>query len=136
MPYYSYSHTFKAHGSKLNQEELEMPCYWGILTDVIITFPPGCHGYVHVHIDDGLHQVFPTNAEETIALDAYTLPIRDEYELLPDTRKIYLRGWNEGNYDHKITVSFTIRMTERLTKTETLLNKLLNAFKTLTGYEE
>ena len=135
MPHYSYEHTFKANGTEEEQEELEMPCHWGILTDVTITFMAGCRGVVHVHVDDGLHQVFPTNAEETYALDNYTLLIQDEYELLASTRKLYLRGWNEGQYDHTIKVTFKIKMPERLTTTEQLLDRLLRLWETLVGLQ-
>lgn len=124
MPHYSYRKTFTSGKSEDAQEELEMPCHWGILTDVTITFPDGCHEVVHVHIDDGLHQIFPTNPEANYALNGYTLPIKGEYLLLPSKRKIFLRGWNAGVYDHTISVTFRIRIEKRLTKTEELLKKI------------
>lgn len=125
MPHYSYVKTFAPGKSKDQPEELEMPCHWGIITDVTITFPPGCHGYCHVHIDESLHQIFPTNPEADYALNAYTLEIRDEYLLLPGTRKIHLRGYNEGTYPHTISVTFKIKAPELYTLAE-LLTLLLH----------
>jgi len=129
MPHYSYEYTFEEGHSKQSQESLEMPCAWGTLTDVNISFPAGCHGVVHVHIDQELHQIFPTNAEADYALDDYTLPITDEYELIEATRKIYLRGYNEGCYPHKISVSFTVVPFERTTPVEEVLLKILSVLQ-------
>ena len=129
MPHYSYEYTFEEGHSKQSQETLEMPCAWGTLTDVNISFPAGCHGVVHVHIDQELHQIFPTNAEADYALDNYTLLITDEYELIEGTRKIYLTGWNEGIYPHKISVEFTVVPFERMTIAEQLLQELVSIIK-------
>lgn len=125
MPHYSYTKTFAAGGAKTAPEEREMKCMWGILTDVTFTFPPGCHGVCHAHIDESLHQIFPTNPEEDYALDNYTLPIHDEYELLPGTRKLYLRGYNTGIYPHTISVTFRVKLPKRLSTMEKLFMKML-----------
>ena len=135
MPHYSYSHTFIADGSRDNEEELEMPCHWGILTDVLITFAPGCHGVVFVHLDESLHQIYPTNPEDAYSGDGYTIEIRDEYELLPATRRIYLRGWNTGVYPHTIRVAFRIKMPERLSTTEKLLDRMVTLWESITGFK-
>jgi hypothetical protein len=124
MPHYSYEKTFTAEGSVNAPEELEMPCAWGILTDVVIAFRFGTDRTTHVHIDDALHQIFPTNPKETYAFEGYTLTITDKYELLPDTRKIYLRGWNEGTYPHTIAVAFKVELPERFTPAENAIIKL------------
>jgi hypothetical protein len=129
MPHYSYDYTFEEGHSKETQESLEMPCAWGTLTDVNISFPAGCHGVVHVHIDQELHQIFPTNAEADYALDDFTLSIKDEYELIEGTRKIYLIGWNEGTYPHKISVSFTVVPFERMTAAEQAILEILRVIK-------
>jgi len=129
VPHYSYEYTFEEGHSKQSQESLEMPCAWGTLTNMNISFPAGCHGVVHVHVDQELHQIFPTNAEADYALDDYTLPITDEYELIEGTRKIYLTGWNEGIYPHKISVSFTVIPFGRITPVEDVLLKILSVLQ-------
>lgn len=110
-----------------------MKCHWGILTDVAITFAPGCHRVVHVHIDEALHQIFPTNPEADYRGDGYTLEIRDEYELPPGTTKIHLRGYNVGIYEHEITVSFRIKLPERYTPMETALFRLIKILERMLG---
>lgn len=125
MPNYSYEKQFKAGTTEDSQEELEMPCHWGILTDVTITFRSGTDRLCHVHIDETLHQIYPTNPKGNYAFDGYTLHISGEYELLPGTTKIYLRGWNTGNYPHTVAVTFTIKIPERLSTTEKLLRELV-----------
>jgi len=129
LPHYSYEYEFPPNGNKEEQEELEMPCPWGILTDVVLAFRFGTDRKTHVHIDEVLHQIFPTNPEETYAYDGYTLTISDKYELLRDTRKIYLRGWNEGTYPHTISVAFKIEIPERYTPAEEAVIRLANLWE-------
>jgi hypothetical protein len=129
MPHYSYEYTFEEGHSAETPETLEMPCAWGKLTNMNISFPAGCHGVTHVHIDQELHQIFPTNAEADYALDDYTLLITDEYDLIESTRKIYLRGWNEGCYPHKISVSFTVIPFERMTPAEQAILQILQVLQ-------
>jgi len=133
MPHYSYEKTFTPGTTRETEEELEMPCHWGILCDVVISFRTGTDRKTHVHIDESIHQIFPTNAEESYAFDGYTLHIPDEYELLPGTRTIYLRGWNTGTYPHTVAVAFRIKMPERLSKTEELLTEMNKLWRRLTG---
>lgn len=133
MPHYSFSKTFSSGGNKTSQEELVMECHWGILTDVAITFAPGCHRVCHVHVDEALHQIFPTNPEADYAGDGYTLLIKDEYTLLPGTKKICLRGYNTGIYDHTIEVSFRIKLPERYTPMETALFRLIKILERMLG---
>jgi hypothetical protein len=133
VPHYSYEKTFAAGTSRDSQEALEMPCHWGILCDVHIAFRWGTSRLCHVHLDDGLHQIFPTNPEGTYAFDGYTLPLEGEYELQPGTRKIYLRGWNEGNHPHTVAVAFRVRIPERLTATEQLLLRLVEVLERMLG---
>lgn len=131
MPQYSYEKTFTAGTTEATQEEKEMPCHWGILKDVHISFRWGTGRLCHVHIDESLHQIFPTNPEGNYAFDGYTLPITDEYVLLPGVSKIYLRGWNEGSYNHTVAVAFKIEIPERLSKVEKLLERQYELFKEL-----
>ena len=133
MPHYSVTKTFTAGGSKTSPEELEIKCIWGIVTDVTITFPAGCHGVCHVHLDDELHQMFPTNPEGDYALDDWTLKIDDEYKLLSDKRKVYLRGYNTGTYDHTIAVTFRVKLPDEHTPLEMALFKLINIMEKLLG---
>ncbi len=133
MPNYSYEKTFTAGKDATSQEKVEMPCAWGVLKDVTISFPAGCHGYMHVHIDDELHQIFPTNAEATYSLDNFTLHITDTYVLPDKKRKIYLRGWNEGAYEHTISVTFTVTPYEEYNPVERVLLKILNILERLFG---
>jgi uncharacterized phage protein gp47/JayE len=118
--------TFSAGHTSKNQQSLEMKCAEGVLTDVAISFPAGCHGVVHVHLDEALHQVFPTNAESNYALDDFTLPINDRYQLGTGTKKLILKGWNEGTYDHTIRVAFRIVTPDQLTVAEQLLLSIFN----------
>jgi hypothetical protein len=133
MPHYSYEKTFTPGTTRETEEELEMPCHWGILCDVIISFRTGTDRKTHVHIDESIHQIFPTNPNGDYAFDGYTSFINDEYELLQGTRTIYLRGWNTGTYPHTVAVSFRIKPPPALTTLETTVNRMLKLWERLTG---
>lgn len=133
MPHYSYEKTFTAGKSKTTQEELEMSCHWGILCDITISWRAGTDRQTHVHIDDGLHQIYPTNPKGDYAFDDYTLRITGEYELTKGTRKLYLRGWNTGVHDHEVAVTFRIKIPERLSIADKALVKLVKMFERFIG---
>lgn len=133
MPHYSYEHTFTAGGTRAEEEELEMKCHWGILCEVVISFPWGAMRKCHVHIDGSLHQIFPTNPEEAYAFNGFNLNIEDEYEIEKGVTKLYLRGWNEGTHNHTIRVAFRIKLPERLSRTDQLLEKILGNWERLMG---
>lgn len=133
MPHYSYEKSFKAGTTRAEEETLEMPCHWGILCDIDISFRFGTDRQTYVHLDDKLHQMFPTNPKGDYAFDGYTLHIKDEFELEKGTRKIYLKGWNTGSYAHTVAVAFRIKMPERLSVTEKALWRLVDIWERLTG---
>lgn len=134
MPHYSYSKTFTHGKSITSQEKLEMPCIWGVLTDVVIHFPAGCFALVHVGAYDGLHQVFPTNPNGKYALDDYTLHIEDEYEMESGKSKLILKGWNEDEeFDHTIKVSFRIVPYELYSPVYKVLAKILSVLERVFG---
>lgn len=110
-----------------------MPCHWGILCDIDISFRWGTSRLCHVHIDDKLHQAFPTNPKGDYAFDGYTIHITDEYELEKGTRKLILKGWNTGSYAHTVAVAFRIKMPERLSITEKALWRMVELWERLTG---
>lgn len=136
MPNYSYNKTFTAGKTKTSQESLEMKCHWGILEEVHISFMHGTGRLCHVHIDESLHQIYPTNPEETYAFDGYTLPIKGDYVLLPGVNKLFLRGWNTGSYDHNVAVAFSIKVPDRFSEVEKLLQEQIKYWKELLGKPE
>ena len=129
MPHYSYEHTFIAGGDKAHQEEEEMECSQGILKNVMIAFAAGCHGVVHIHIDETLHQIFPTNPNGTYKFNDVAVIIYSPYVLLPSTRKIYLRGWNEGIYNHTIYLSFEIEPAEKVSAVDKAILEMAKIIK-------
>lgn len=133
MPHYSYELEIPAGTAKTKEVELEMPCAWGILHDVVISFRSGTDRLAHVHVDDSLHQIFPTNANGDYAFDGYALLVSSRYVLLAGTRKIYLRGWNTGDYPHTVAVSFAVTDEEELLATEGALEKLVEIWEKITG---
>lgn len=134
MPHYSYSKTFTHGKDKRSQQQLTMPCTYGVLTDVIIHFPAGCFALTNVTINDGLHQVFPTNPSGTYALDDFTIAIEDKYNMEQGKSKLILKGWNEDEeFDHTIKVAFRIIPYEEYSPVEKVLLKILSILERLFG---
>jgi len=134
VPDYSYSKTFAVGTDKTSEEELEMLCHWGTVKETAIHFPDGCHGVIHVHIDDGLHQVYPTNPEADYALDGFTRIIRDRYKLMPGTKKLILKGYNLGIYPHTIKVMFTVEVDYIPNPAEQAMIGIYNLLKKIFGW--
>uniref|UniRef100_A0A6H2A163 Uncharacterized protein n=1 Tax=viral metagenome TaxID=1070528 RepID=A0A6H2A163_9ZZZZ len=100
---YRFSLTIPAGRTKESPLEKEMKLTEGYVTLVEVSFPPGPHGEVHVAIRDGLHQVWPTNPEESFAWDAYTGHFPEQYLLDSAPYTLTLQGWApDASYDHDI----------------------------------
>jgi hypothetical protein len=134
LPDYSYSKQFTAGTDETSQEELEMPCHWGTITRLRIHFPNGCHGVCHVHIDQELHQVYPTNPEGDYALNGVTVVIDDRYKIPKDVRKLCLKGYNLGQYPHTISVSFTVESDYIPNPAEQAIMNIYNLLKRIFGW--
>ena len=81
----------------------------GIVHRYEIFFPPGCANLVHVGINRGLHQVWPTNPEGRHKGEGVTLSYREHYDLVHGPHILTVRAYNvDATYDHKITVRFAI----------------------------
>lgn len=77
----------------------------GVIHQLGIYFPPGCANLVHVTINRGLNQIFPTNPDGSIKGDALNVQGREFHTLIKAPYQVEVFAWNESaSYDHTITV--------------------------------
>jgi len=89
----------------INRKRTELRLTAGIINQVNFTFPPGCAGLLHLTINHGLYQIWPTNPEESFATDGETISFEEFYELKTEPFTLVAFTWNEDDtYDHTVIV--------------------------------
>jgi hypothetical protein len=86
-----------------------LPLTAGKITGVGIQFPPGLCGFAHIAINQGLHQLYPANAEAAFATSEETINFAEDLDLEASECALTAYTWNEDNtYAHTITVRITL----------------------------
>lgn len=86
-----------------------LPATGGILHQVSIKIPAGHAGLTGIAIDEGLHQIAPTNQNEWFKGDDVLFSYPEYHELPPDTHSLILRGFNlDDTYDHSFVIGVGI----------------------------
>lgn len=95
--------------SSLTPEKTVLKLEKGTITRCEIVFPTGCCGLVYIHIDDGLHQVWPKNPDYQLSGNGGIIASTDEYPIKEPPLELYFYGWNTDEiYHHTITVRIQI----------------------------
>lgn len=106
---YEYDLTVPANTPKNAQVSQDCKLAYGVIHYLGVQFPTGCVGLVHVHINDAIHQVFPTNPDGTFKGDGVVIEGRVLEKLYNPPFILTLWGWNlDDTYDHTVTVRFWI----------------------------
>jgi len=106
---YVFPFTVQKNTTEENQQLKRLKLCYGIIHQLDIVFPAGCVGLVHCHINDALHQIWPTNPDATFHGDGETISGKEFYELAVEPFELQLWAWNEDDtYDHTIVVRFWI----------------------------
>jgi len=106
---YVFPFTVQKNTTQQNQQLKRLKLCYGIIHQIDIVFPTGCVGLVHCHIDDALHQIWPTNPDATFHGDGEVISGKEFYELAVEPFELQLWAWNEDDtYDHTIVVRFWI----------------------------
>lgn len=127
---YSFEVSTPANTSKDDALETKLTLSAGLITEVWLYHPVGCHGFAHAVIEQGLNQLYPTDPEGSYAGNGSPITFTDRVELSVPA-KLTLRTWNlDDTYDHKVYVRITIErvaadpVAGSLTRIETSLKKL------------
>lgn len=101
--------TIPANTLESDPYEEEIYLTHGVITHVEIEFHPGCNGMVEVYVRDGLHQVFPTNADSRFKTDGATISWNEYHEMFEPPYLLTLGGYSPGTtYDHEIIFRFEV----------------------------
>lgn len=106
---YAWDVTLTRDNNSLTPEKTILKMEKGTITRCEIVFPTGCCGLVYVHINDGLHQVWPKNPGNQLSGNGGIIASTDEYQIKEPPLELLFYGWNTDEiYDHTITVRLQI----------------------------
>jgi hypothetical protein len=109
MSFYSLVFTVPKNTAEEAPYEQKLPVTGGILHQVSVVIPPGHAGLTGCALDQGLHQIAPTNQNEWFRGDDVRFSYDEYVELPPDTRELVLRGFNlDTLYDHGFVIAVGI----------------------------
>ncbi len=109
MSFYSLVFTVPKNTAETSPYEQKLPVTGGILHQVSVFIPPGHAGLTGCAIDQGLHQIAPTNQNEWFKGDDVRFSYDEYVELPPDTRELVLRGFNtDDTNDHGFVIAVGI----------------------------
>jgi hypothetical protein len=129
--FFDFSFTVPKTATANDPEVMECPLCYGIIHRITLFWWPGPHGLVHVTVNRALHQLLPTNPEESFHYDNYTHVMDERIPLLEAPYQIELKGWaDDCDYDHEVKVGVGILPPESFPeyqKPDTALDLLLKA---------
>jgi len=81
----------------------------GVITNIAIKFPSGCHGLVKVRIRHEETQIYPIPRGEWVTGDDETVPAEYYYDMGKASKELeFIAISPDTTYDHTITVRITI----------------------------
>jgi len=105
--------------------ETEYEMVPGVIHKVVVYFPSGSAGTLHVQIFDGLHQVWPSFTGEAFRGDNTYIEFMERYDLPTEPATLTVKTWNDSTtYDHVVHVGFALLPKEKIEPSTTLLGKI------------
>ena len=124
---YTYSLTVPAGTPESTPEEARVKLSAGILSRVMVFFPPGCCDFAHARIFYQGYQIEPWNRDGSFHWNDYVFDIECEHEIIAPDTEVTIKGWNDDDiYEHTIDFAFEVIVPPEET-TESLLRRLLRA---------
>jgi hypothetical protein len=131
--FYDFSFIVPKTATATNHEVLVCKLCYGIIHRVTLFWWPGPHGLVHVTVNRALHQLLPTNPEESFHYDNYTHVMDERIPLLEPPYQVELKGWADScDYDHEVKVGIGILPPESFPEYQQSLS-MLAKFKQMLG---
>ena len=106
---YSKQITVSANTTQANSSKSYFKVNKGIISNMWITFPPGCAGLVKIRIYHEGHPFLPVNRDNYIRGDNYTFQFPVMFEIIEEPMRLTVEVWNEDDtYNHTIDILFLI----------------------------
>jgi hypothetical protein len=81
----------------------------GVIHKVELVFPSGCAGLVYCAINDGLHQVWPSNPDDMFFADDETISFREHYPLTEEPYTLQAKVVSlDDTYQHTLILRIGI----------------------------
>jgi hypothetical protein len=97
----------------------------GMITDISIKFPAGCHGMVKVRLLHEESQLVPLSRDEWVTGDDEIVPSEVHFNLSAETNMLKFVGCSPGtSYDHTVSVRIN-QLSEEEASTAPLTRMLL-----------
>lgn len=88
-----------------NKKKTVMKLGEGVIHQIDIIYPPGPQGVAHIGISRGLHQVWPTNPDESFASDNDIISFHEHYAIDEEPYELIAWTWNTSTeHNHLIIV--------------------------------
>jgi len=85
-------------------------CY-GIIRQIDIGFPAGCHGLVGIKLKRGLHSLFPVGEQNWFTGDDVNISFDEQYMLLYEPFHLSIEAYNlDDTYNHTIVFRIGVEL--------------------------
>lgn len=102
---YRFGITTTTDYTKASPKKTILPLTKGSVHQLDVVFPPGCAGTLHVIVRDALHQVWPTNPDQSFAADGTTISFKESLDLDFEPFELQVYTWLENaTYQHTCIV--------------------------------
>lgn len=102
---YSFAIDTPANTPEANKKKTDIKLTLGVIHQIDFVFPPGCAGLAYLAVNNGLHQIWPTNPGEYFHTDGETISFKEFYELKNDPHILSVYSYNlDDTYDHVVVV--------------------------------
>ena len=102
----------------------------GIITRIMVLFPPGCAGLAHCVILHHEHQIAPSTENMNLSGDTFPIEWDEYYESYQPPYELKIKAWNDDDtFAHTVTVRVAI-----LPRKAILALAVVDAVKSLFGF--
>ena len=103
--FYRFSLTVPANTAEIDAKTLDMQVWAGVITRVMIMFPPGPQGLLRCQILEGIASRWPTNSNEYFGANNETVDFKEHLEINTPPALFKLRAWNlDDTYEHTVYI--------------------------------
>jgi len=103
--YYQATITTPANTSASVPQKTMLPLARGVISKILVGFPPGPAGLCHVQIRDKGWQIAPWSLAEDMAWDNFVYEMTPQYALVAEPYEVMILTWNEDDsYDHQVFI--------------------------------
>lgn len=113
--FFSFDCLFLQDGTAGDYEPHTLRLCSGVINNIEFFFPDGCCGLVHVHLNDGLHQIAPLSPDQDLTGSGNIIKYNEDINFVSEPYELQLWGYNlDTEYDHTVSVRIEIQNPESL----------------------